>query len=108
MQSKTETLLSVSSGTLTAKIVGEIDHHTAKAIREKIDAALLFHRPQKLELLLSEMRFMDSAGLGLILGRIAGAKEVGAAVIIRGADVRALRIMEMAGLFSRHDIIIER
>ncbi len=108
MQPKTETVLSVLGDTLTAKIVGEIDHHSVKEAREKIDAALLFHRPKKLILHLSEMHFMDSAGLGLILGRIAGAKEVGAAVFIEGADARALRIMEMAGLFARQDITIQR
>ncbi len=108
MQAKTETVLSVSKDTLTARIIGEIDHHSAKEARERIDAALLFHRPKRLVLLLSDMRFMDSAGLGLILGRVASAKEVGAAVEIEGADARALRIMEMAGLFFRSDLTIKR
>ncbi len=108
MQAKTETVISVSEDTLIARIIGEIDHHSAKEVRERIDAALLFHRPKRLVLHLSDMRFMDSAGLGLILGRVACAKEVGAAVAIEGADARALRIMEMAGLFTRHDLTIKR
>lgn len=108
MTIKTETEFSPSDQTLTAKIVGEIDHHTVKEARETIDAALLFHRPQTLVLSLSKMGFMDSSGLGLVLGRVASAKAVGATVLIKDADTRALRIMEMAGLFFRDDITVLR
>ena len=108
MSTEAVALSKLSEGTLTVKICGEIDHHSAKEVRESIDAALLLHRPKRLVLRLEEMRFMDSAGLGLILGRVAGAKEIGAAVEIAGADARALRIMEMAGLFRRTDLKIHK
>ncbi len=58
-----------SDKTLTAYIDGEIDHHTAPAIREKIDDRIIADKPSVLRLDYSGVTFMDSSGIGLILGR---------------------------------------
>ena len=55
--------------TLTAFIEGDIDHHTAKDIRDAIDNYAEKHRPQVLEIDFSGVQFMDSSGIGLIMGR---------------------------------------
>ena len=55
--------------TVTALLQGEIDHHTARALREKIDAAVEKWNPALLILDFSEVTFMDSSGIGLIMGR---------------------------------------
>lgn len=52
-----------------AIIEGDIDHHTAKDIREKIDIYAQGHIPKFLELDFSGVQFMDSSGIGLIMGR---------------------------------------
>lgn len=63
--------VSVSSyqNTLTALIEGDIDHHTAKEIRETIDGYVEKYNPKFLELDFSGVQFMDSSGIGLIMGR---------------------------------------
>lgn len=55
--------------TLTALIEGDIDHHTAKEIRETIDGYVERYNPKLLELDFSGVQFMDSSGIGLIMGR---------------------------------------
>ena len=103
-----ELKISLDGDVLTARIRGEIDHHTARPLRERLDAALLLNRPSRLVMRLEGMQFMDSAGLGLILGRVAVAKELGARVTVEGADARALRIMDMAGMLNRSDVTVKR
>ncbi len=54
---------------LTAFIAGDIDHHTSKDIRETIDNYVEKYQPKVLELDFSGVQFMDSSGIGLIMGR---------------------------------------
>ena len=55
--------------TLTIALSGEIDHHSAMTIREKADGEIEEKKPEKVVIDLAGTSFMDSAGLGLILGR---------------------------------------
>ena len=57
-------------GVLTAKISGEVDHHSAVEIRESIDETSQKLKPYCLKMDFSEVPFMDSSGIGLILGRV--------------------------------------
>ena len=99
--------LSFREGTLTLCPRGEIDHHTARAIREEIDRQLLAHKPSCFILSLSGIHFMDSSGLGLILGRLAVCRRIGCPMHLTGAGERMLRIFAMAGLERIEDLKIE-
>ena len=57
------------SGTLAAYLSGEIDHHAAQSLRKEIDAQIDDRLPELLTLDFSGVTFMDSSGVGLILGR---------------------------------------
>lgn len=61
--------LTFSDDILTACIEGEIDHHTAPEIREEIDKRIMTDKPSVLRLDYSGVTFMDSSGIGLIMGR---------------------------------------
>ena len=91
---------------LIVRIPGEIDHHAAKALREEIDRAIFYHRPNTLVLSLSEVSFMDSSGLGLILGRLARIKELGGELVIADPNLQVMKILRLAGLERK--IRIER
>ncbi|MBO7169764.1 MAG: STAS domain-containing protein [Clostridia bacterium] len=93
---------------LRVEILGEIDHHSTASVREQIDEGMYTERPKEVRLDLSGMRFMDSSGLGLIVGRLVTAKEIGCTVTITGADARTLRIFEMAGLERMRGLTIEK
>ena len=61
--------LVLKDGTLTALLSGEIDHHSAQAIREAIDDTAGKTKPHRLVLDFAQVQFMDSSGVGLIMGR---------------------------------------
>ena len=83
---------------LTAELVSEIDHHTVRRMREKIDAELFLQRPELLILDFSGVGFMDSSGLGLILGRCSVAEGIGASVRVVGASDQLMRLIRLSGL----------
>ncbi len=90
--------LTVSENTIRAYVSGEIDHHSARAIREAIDASLLSYSPDALILDLSGITFMDSSGLGLVMGRYTKAAEAGITFTVCGAGERITKMFDMAGL----------
>ena len=90
--------LKTCENTLWAHIFGEIDHHSARLIRETIDAVLTSHSPDALILELSGITFMDSSGLGLVMGRYTKACEAGITFSVCGASPRITKMFDMAGL----------
>ncbi len=90
-------ILSFQNEVLTARLRSEIDHHIAASLREQIDSELYAMRPRKLVFDLSEVNFMDSSGLGLILGRYTKARELGTEVVIKNPSKRTEKIFRMAG-----------
>ena len=83
---------------LKIKIRGDIDHHSAKGIRDRIDNEIFSKRPSMVVLDLSVVEFMDSSGLGLIMGRYANSKEIGASFLIYKPCKRVKKILELAGV----------
>ena len=61
--------LNRAEGVLTVHLIGELDHHAAAPIRQQIDTAVLSCRCRRLVLDLRRLTFMDSSGIGLIMGR---------------------------------------
>lgn len=88
------------NGTLTAELTGELDHCLAATVRARIDDKTAERMPQALVLDISHITFMDSSGLGLIMGRYALCKRLGVMFRLKGADERAMKMLDMAGLCS--------
>lgn len=91
---------------LTAEIRCEIDHHTAKDIREAVDRSLGLDI-EVLELDFSGVSFMDSSGIGLILGRAAKAEEIGIDVEVKGLSGRLRRLVCMSGIERISNIFVK-
>lgn len=83
---------------LLVRITGEIDHHSAVKIRTQIDGEINDMRPKRTVLILSEIDFMDSSGLGLIMGRYTRMQSIGGELLISGAGERIIKILKLAGL----------
>jgi len=90
--------LDIEKDVLTAVLEGEIDHHSAKQIRESIDTAVTRLKPKILTLDFSGVGFMDSSGVGLIMGRHRLMSENGGRVEVTNARSNVLRMLKMAGL----------
>lgn len=83
---------------VTARLEGEIDHHTAKAMREQIDEAIEFNMPSLLILDFSKVSFMDSSGIGLVMGRYKALQKNGAALSVVNLSPNIYKVMKLAGL----------
>lgn len=83
---------------LTARLVGELDHHEAAPIREQIDEAILLNRPTLVIIDFSDLTFMDSSGIGLVMGRSNTAKSVNAELHICGMTNNVYKVMKLSGL----------
>lgn len=84
--------------TLYVVIGGDIDHHSAKYIRETIDREIFQARPHAMVLELSRVDFMDSSGLGLILGRYTRMREIGGVLKLKNPTPQTMKILALAGV----------
>ncbi len=89
---------------LVAKISGDVDHYSAPNIREEIDRLLMETKPERLLLDLSGTDFMDSSGLGLILGRKRKTEELGAKLVLVNPTEGCLKILRLAGMENQIEI----
>lgn len=99
--------LAAEADVLTVYLVGEIDHHAAASVRETVDREILRLRPRRTVLDLSGIEFMDSSGLGLIMGRFALMRELSGETVLRNPTDKVLRIVRLAGLERMLTILFE-
>ncbi len=85
---------------LTAKLYGEIDHHKAPQIRRKIDGMSESLRPKELHLDFSGVSFMDSSGIGLIMGRYRHVSLLGGKLKVINVPKRLSKIISLSGIDS--------
>lgn len=83
---------------ITAYIKGEIDHHNAFALRESIDLAVEKQRPNALRIDFSEVSFMDSSGIGLIMGRYKTMQLLGGKLYVDNPSEHIEKILKLAGI----------
>ncbi len=95
-----------SAGVLKFKLLGDIDHHNAKMLRKQMDDDIFLWRPSRVELDLSAVDFMDSSGLGLIIGRFNTAAEIGGKLVLKRPTNRVEKVLSLAGI--ERIITIER
>lgn len=87
-----------SNEILIAYLTGELDHHCASAVRQKIDSAVNEYKPSLLVLDFSDVGFMDSSGIGLIMGRYKLINELGGSLHVVNVSAQAHKVMALAGL----------
>lgn len=83
---------------LTAYLEGELDHHAAAPIREQIDREIELHCPKKVVIDFAELTFMDSSGIGLVMGRYKTASQVGATLAVRNVSNQTYKVMRLSGI----------
>ncbi len=83
---------------LIAYLEGELDHHAAAPVREQIDAQIDLHRPKKVIIDFAELTFMDSSGIGLVMGRYKAAQAVGASLSVRNVSMQTYKVMRLSGI----------
>ena len=86
------------SGELCAQLFSEIDHHVAKRMRDAIDVELFKVKPTRLVLDFGGVTFMDSSGIGLILGRVESSRAIGCEVRVEGLSPSLMKLVQLSGL----------
>ena len=82
---------------LTAFLSGEIDHHRAKELREAIDFAVREQYPPTVILDFRRVTFMDSSGIGLIMGRSRLMEEYGGTLEIHNPPPQIRKVLRISG-----------
>lgn len=85
---------------LDIKLIGEIDHHTCVEIREKIDREYQKKRAKHILIDFSDVKFMDSSGIGLLMGRYRNVAIGGGHIGVYNVSENVDKILDMAGLYK--------
>ena len=89
-----------------ARLIGEIDHHNAKELRDAIDNAVMTGQVRELDLDFREVSFMDSSGIGIIMGRYRKIACFGGRVYAIHADRQIQRILMVSGLNKIVEVLV--
>ena len=85
-------------GRLTVRLAGELDHFCAQSVRRELDRLIADPAVRTLVLDFSQLQFMDSSGIGVILGRYRQLRDRGGAVAVMHMNRHIARIFHMSGM----------
>ncbi|MCI8501250.1 MAG: anti-sigma factor antagonist [Oscillospiraceae bacterium] len=90
--------INASDELVTVYLTGEIDHHSAREIREEIDRSLESNQPKLLVMDFKNVGFMDSSGIGLVMGRYKLMQTMDGTVKVVNTPNHIKKVMKLAGL----------
>ncbi|MDD3946848.1 MAG: anti-sigma factor antagonist [Clostridia bacterium] len=90
----------VSKGVLNIKIGGELDHSVATTIKERLDKVIRGGGYEMVVFDFSDLQFMDSTGVGLLLGRYKTAKSMAKPVAIFRPSAPVDKVLKVSGIYS--------
>ena len=80
------------------RLTGELDHYCAQSVRRDLDKMISDHTIRWLILDFTTLQFMDSSGIGVILGRYRQMRDRGGQVGVIHMNPHIQRIFHMSGL----------
>ena len=83
---------------LTLKVTEELDHHVVERLRRKADYEIERYIPTKVIFDFDNVTFMDSAGIGLVLGRFKNTSMLGGRLEIINASDAVVKILKLSGV----------
>lgn len=87
-------------GSLVFRLVGELDEHSADFTRKRLDAAIAENSFNAVIFDLSRLSFMDSTGIGVIIGRYKLIRKYNKPVYVRQPSPTVDKIFKMSGLYE--------
>ncbi|MBA4537296.1 anti-sigma F factor antagonist [Bacillus aquiflavi] len=92
--------MEVRHDVLCVRLSGELDHHSAEKLRDEATKAIEKYEIRHIVLNLEQLSFMDSSGLGVILGRYKQIKQMHGEMVVCAISPAVKRLFEMSGLFK--------
>lgn len=85
---------------LIVELVGELDHHYADLVRTKIDDRIDRDNINKVILNFNGVTFMDSSGIGVVVGRYKKVKSKDGKLCVSNVNGNVGKVFELSGLFK--------
>ena len=89
---------------LTIRLPAEVDHHNSEELKRKADRLLMENNIHCIIFDFGRTNFMDSSGIGMIMGRYKNMRFMGGAVVSVRVNERMRRILTMSGIYKMMDI----
>ena len=99
-QSAAARTLDARRETMTEQLEGELAHCSAARVRATLAALIADPHVKRLVVDLEKLTFMDSSGIGVMLGRYRQLARRGGTLAVRGASPQVDRIFRMSGLYQ--------
>jgi stage II sporulation protein AA (anti-sigma F factor antagonist) len=85
---------------LVVYMMGELDHHSAEEVRSKIDDRLDRENINKLVMDFTNVTFMDSSGIGVVIGRFKKISLKKGDLCITNVNNSVKRVFDLSGMFK--------
>lgn len=85
---------------LVINLVGELDHHSAEEVRVKIDDRIERDNIKDVVLNFSMVTFMDSSGIGVVIGRYKKLQSKGGSISVSNLSEAVKKVFQLSGLFK--------
>jgi len=89
-----------SKRTIIVKLSGDLDHHSAAKMRGEIDRKFRTGKASNIIFDMADLKFMDSSGIGLLMGRYKLAAPLGGKVFLVGVSPRLDRLISISGIYK--------
>ncbi len=90
--------MNISHNTIFARLIGELDESTINEVRNRLTNMIKKYEIENLVLNMKELEFMDSSGIGLILGRYEELKKRNGKIILCNLNDNVKKIIMLSGL----------
>lgn len=95
---------------IIVRLKGDLDHHIAREIKDEIDGLIILKRINRIAFDFKNVHFMDSSGIGLIMGRYKKLVPMEGEIYVCNMGISVQRIFKLSGLFkiTKHSFQIDR
>lgn len=90
--------------TLVVMLIGELDHHSAEEVRVKIDDRIERDNIRKVIMNFKDVTFMDSSGIGVVIGRYKKIQNRDGKVCVVEVNKRVDKVFTLSGLYKIIDV----
>ncbi|MDP4092497.1 MAG: anti-sigma F factor antagonist [Bacillota bacterium] len=92
--------VAVKRTNLIVDIAGELDHHYVESVKRKVDSEMINSSVKNIIFDFSNVNFMDSSGIGVIMGRYKMIQKLNGTAVIVNPNSQIRRILEMSGILK--------
>ncbi len=93
-----EITVTIRKKVLVASLSGELDHHTAKSVKDLVEEVIKNKGVTNLVFDFTNLTFMDSSGIGVVVGRYKLVTSIGGRVAIVNNSASIDRLLTMSGI----------